>query len=311
MAAIFAAMRNKRRDTNKDRNRIKRQASIHLKQLLGDDFHLPDEIDSVAFLVAALDKEIELGNEDKAQDSYDFGSLWRSINNLLDVSQGEIVQKLSTHAKRVATKMIVKVKQFKIAKIFETKYYSEESDEKKEKIIIQESEPLDRWLIISEKRLFIVMKKKQASDVQNTEKAVAAENKRREGEAVASGMEIIDSIPFHEIASIEVWKKDGNQPNDITENGQVWLSKSDHEDKSDPNLKSGDQFLRISTQDDGFNCGHSFCISKLEQIHSEEFPKDTISALREYHRAAKKVFNNKRYLRETQVCDSYRAGPIR
>jgi hypothetical protein len=214
------------------------------------------------------------------------------------------VQKLSTHAKRVATKMIVKVKQFKIAKLEETRYDSEVSNNKKEeRIIIHKSEPLDRWLIISEKRLFIVMKKK------NTVKTGVAENKRHENEAVDSGMEIIDSIPFHEIASIDIWRKDGNQPKDITEDGRVLLSKSDQQDKSDQNLKNGFQFLRISTLDDGFNCGNSFCISELEQIHSGEFSKDTISALREYHVAAKKVFNNKTYLRKTQVWDSYRACP--
>jgi hypothetical protein len=303
MAAIFAAMRNKGRDASKDvfvRNRIKRQASIHLKQLLGDDFHLPDENDSVAFLVAALDKEIELCNEDKAQDSYDFHSMWRSINNLRDPNQAGIMQK---HAKRVATKMIVKVKQFKIA------LDSEVNNKKKEHILIQKSAPLDRWLIISEKRLFIVMQKKKASDDKNTPKAGVAEKKRCDGEAVDSGMEIIDSIPFHEITSIEVWKRDGNQPKDITEDGRVLLSKSDQQDKSDQNLKNGLHFLRISTLDDGFNCGNSFCITELEQIHSGEFSKDTISALREYHTAAKKLFDSKTYLRETQVWDSYSKDP--
>jgi hypothetical protein len=199
--------------------------------------------------------------------------------------------------------MIVTAKQFKIE---ETKNDGEVNSKKEEQISIQESNPLDRWLFISEKRLFIVMKK--ASDVQNTAKAGAVENKKCEREAFDSGMEIIDSIPFHEIASIEVWEKNGNQPKDITKdrNGWVSLSKSDQEDKSDQNLKNGDQFLRISTLDDGFNCGHSFCISELEQIHSGEYSKDTISALREYHATAKKAFKNETNLRITQVWDSYR-----
>jgi hypothetical protein len=304
MAAIFAAIRHKGRDANKDRNRIKRQASIHLKQILGDEFHLPDEVDSVAFLVAALDKEIKLGNEDKAQDPYDYHSLSLLINALREPSPAGIMQKLSTHAKRVATKMIVKVKQFKITKIEETKDDGEVNNKKKEQKIIIESRPLDRLLIISEKRLFIVMRKVK----NNRAKAGLAENERCDREAADSGMEIIDSIPFHEIVSIEVWKKNGNQPKDITEDGYL-LSKSDQEDKSDQNLRNGEHFLRILTQDDGFNCGNSFCISDLQQIHSGEFSKDTILALREYHTAAKKVFNNKIYLRKIQVWNSYRAGP--
>jgi hypothetical protein len=315
MAAIVAAlpaMRYKGRDASKDasvRNRLNRQASIHLKQLLGDNFLLPNEMDSVAFLFAALDKEFKLGNEDKAQD-YDYNSLGGLINVLRDPSPAGIIQKLSTHAKRaigkIATKMIVKVSQFKIAKLEETRYDGGVNYIKEEQTIIQESKPLDRWLIISEKRLFIVIMKKTASYVQ---KAGAAGNERCEREAVDSGMEIIDSIPFHEIASIEIWKKDGKNVIKDGWPGWVSLSKSDQEDKSDQNLRNGNQFLRISTQDDGFNCGNSFCISALVQIHSGEFSKDTISALRDYHTAAQKVFYNKTYLRKTQVWNPYRAGP--
>ena len=285
-----------------DHPNSKFEVSFHLTQWLGEDFDLPDRMDSVTFLQTAyLSKRKNmlyfLGRSEVPERNHKLPKVKPDQENALTDGKIKSADISSTFkpkfSKRKALiKMTATAKKLKI----------EEDDKKIENIdkgkeaIKKENRlkktwrlsgdvlhaELDRMLILTRSRLFIVMERKEEDP---------------NFKAGESRKEIIDSIPLHEIESIKYMMPSDEDKNVLKDyDGGI--------------LEPVEKYLCIFTVDNGFNAGNSFCFKTFSEVlpKTRKYPKsgDDMENVRYAIETAQKKwskeFKKGQLLQDTQVC---------
>ena len=297
-AAANAAKRNKgtqnsKRAKGRGINRINFRTSLHLKQHLGEEFELPEKMDSVAFLLEAF--KVKDGLEEKEQIQKRYCCLKNDIVkrslNASESSESKAKAKLSAELKRVKAKIMFKADKRRIRQV----------DQESGTWTMQEkSNTTKRVLVLTKSRLYLLMRKDHGNQNSITE---------RNSIDHPSEWEIVDSIPLHEIDCFEILTKADEESSEYTLKA-LNIDSVCTDNKSDRSPSESDQYLFISTEKSGFNGGAMFCFTNIEIM--QYVGKDTKKAgndlrvikakLEKYRKAALVLFQTKTFIRQKQVC---------
>lgn len=279
-AAVHGAMRKSRSYGERRKNKaehanLKWEASFHLKQWLGEDFELPEKVDSVEFLRKAYisnRKRVLLGRDQVPESNF-------GLKKQNDTSK----EPASAEKKnRMICKMEVPVKKLKIEKVNKTDVNGKEDPANRTwKLSDRRSNghEVERVIILTRSRLFIIMKKI------NT------------GMAGDSGEEIIDSIPLHEIHCVK-YMTIGEYNETLKDiKGEV----------ADLNKK----YLCVFTVDNGFNAGNMFCFKTPTFAEDPNPSFDVKEKIEKAHKKWKGAYEKRKFLQKIQVrrCASNKAYP--